>query len=202
MEDEYARGLFTGNMYSVLNTLVRSKVGWEEISVAEQRYQASSRILASVDQIGFIYLDDQLDEENPVCTNTSKTFEPCMTHGMSIQLAKMPTSQIGRIDSCFSFQDDQICVPASVFDEQKVNCTTFVASFISFENGTGHICLYRQYPSIHLFSYPPQAYSLPSLLQSQTSLTSLGSLSTMGPGLKSRTKWIQSEFRSDTQSRR
>ena len=32
VEDEYARGLFTGHMYSVLDTLVHSKVGWEEIS--------------------------------------------------------------------------------------------------------------------------------------------------------------------------
>ena len=146
MGEEYARGLFTGNMYSVLNTLVHSKVGWEEISVPEQRYHASSRILLSIDQIGFIYLDDQ-EEENTSCSKQNKTFEPCTTHGMSVQLAKLPTSQI-RSEACFAFQDDQICVPAFVFDEEKVNCTTLVASFISFENGTG-VILSSSYPVIH-----------------------------------------------------
>ena len=150
MEEEYARGLFTGNMYSVLNTLVHSKVGWEEISVPEQRYHASSRILLSIDQIGFIYLDDQ-EEENTSCSKQNKTFEPCTTHGMSVQLAKLPTSQI-RSEACFAFQDDQICVPASVFDEEEVNCTTFVASFISFENGTGHFIFLSSYPLILLSS--------------------------------------------------
>ena len=187
MEEEYARGLFTGNMYSVLNTLVHSKVGWEEISVPEQRFDASSRILLSIDQIGFIYLDNQ-EGEGAICTKQNKTFEPCTTHGMSVQLAKLPTSQI-RSEACFAFQDDQICVPASVFDEEEVNCTTFVASFISFENGTGDILLssyplilfvlLSSYPLILLSSYPPtllssyplQAYSLPSLFRTQTSLT-------------------------------
>ena len=130
----------------------QSKVGWEEISVAEQRYHASSRILLSIDQIGFIYLDDQ-EEENTSCTLHNKTFEPCTTHGMSVQLAKLPTSQI-RSGACFAFQDDQICAPDSVFDEEKVNCTTFVASFISFENGTGHFIFLSSYPLILLFFYP------------------------------------------------
>ena len=112
--------------------------------MADERYQASSRIVLSVDQIGFIYLDRDQEEENGVCKKHEKTFEPCTTKGMSVQLAKIPTSQIGN-DFCFAFQDDQICVPPSAFDEEKVNCTTFVASFISFENGTGLI-LQSSYP--------------------------------------------------------
>ena len=150
----------------------------------KQRYQASSRIVHSVDQIGFIYLDRDR-EENGFC-NLTNTFEPCSCHGMSVQLAKIPTSWI-RNDSCFSFQNDSICVPASVFDEEKANCTTLVASFINFENGTGLILL-SSCLLILLSSYPPQAYSLPSLFLAQTSLTSLDSPSTMGRGLKSKTK--------------
>ena len=126
--------------------------------MAAQRYQASSRIVLSVDQIGFIYLDRDQEEEG-VCKKHEKTFEPCTCHGMSVQLAKMPTSQI-TTDSCFAFQEDRICVPPSVFDEEKVNCTTFVASFISFENGTGHILL-SSYPlNKNLIRHRP----IPSLL--------------------------------------
>ena len=143
--EEYAREFFTAHIFSVMNTLVGSYLGWQEISVEELRYTASSRILVSIDQIGFIYLDNR-EESDRVCTSHNKTFEPCEAHGMSVQLAKMPTSQI-RSDTCFAFHDDEICVPSSVFDENQENCTTLVASFVKFENGTGillHCIIFAQ----------------------------------------------------------
>jgi hypothetical protein len=119
---------FLQYMILISDTLLRSKMAWEEISSADLRHTAASNILRSVEDVGYIYLD--LLEGN--CTEQqNKTVMP--NQNLNVQLVKMPKHLITN-DTCYTFKYDTICFPLSAFHHVTDTCIINVATFINFEN--------------------------------------------------------------------
>ena len=135
LEQKYVRqgsnktgnGDFMVYMFALSDSLVHSSVGWREISRPKLRHSAASRILASLDQVGFIYLGERAG-----CEEHTKTFtQP--RHNINVQLAKRARSQI-TADTCFNFKENTICLPLSAIENIEDNCISTVATFLNFEN--------------------------------------------------------------------
>jgi hypothetical protein len=129
------RDEFLQNMLSISDTVLRSTTGWMEISDAEMKHAAASRILESVDEVGFIYLwmDGYLtmDQGKIICKEENKTFH--INHNMNMQLLKIPRQSITN-STCYSFKEDTICLPAAAYGNITNDCITNVATFINFDN--------------------------------------------------------------------
>ena len=137
---------FTSYMFTISNKLVNERVGWLEISSSESRYQSSSKILKNIDQIGFIYLDDQ---ETDNCEPYNKTYAKPR---MNIQLAMQPKKPNGS-ETCFVYQDNSICLPASAYDSVVGDCIKTVTTFMNFENEEAQL-----FPSFSVLPSSNQSY--------------------------------------------
>ena len=119
-ENEFeANRNLTDNVLETTNHLLKSTIGWEEISVNQTRYDSSSNLLTVSDSVGYL-----LFKQSRVVLH--KEYEALLDHneynfkGTKLEMsAKLWQNQQGRpSDSyCYVFDNSEICVPKSAFND-------------------------------------------------------------------------------------
>ena len=59
------------NMFRISNILVASSEAWEDITSYGERYILSTAILSNIDNMGFLYLSENLSKKGPTVFNFS-----------------------------------------------------------------------------------------------------------------------------------
>ena len=119
---------FTENMFQICDSIIMSNIGWKEISLAEQRYTATSQVLTIIDIIGHIYLQKQTPFGH--CVNHSRTYS---TDNLNIQLTTFPQF-IANGSFCFIDASNSICFPDTALNGIEEDCIRSVAAFVYLDN--------------------------------------------------------------------
>ena len=122
--DDDSRKGFTENIMAATSVLMESECGWKEIQSDDQRFQATSDILKSIDFLGYIF--GTRSQQLKSCDGSQSESFP--TENIQLTIRSIPSGLNG--GECFSFSDSgSICLPATeemTYDDDT--CSVHVAT--------------------------------------------------------------------------
>ena len=124
--------VFTNNIVRATSVLIKHELGWNEIKSQSVRSKTFSRILSSMDNIGYIF-GKSLQQNNAECNQSEHVFP---SKNVNLKVRAISASNTG-MKNCFTFgSSGSICLPPadkSDKDEDKT-CSVNVASSFSIES--------------------------------------------------------------------
>ena len=117
---------FTENMFKVTDAFLNSSIAWMEINDDSQRYDSSSKVLSSVDSVGYLLLSTL---PTSGCLSGKHNFTLSL---LTVQIVNLATDceQL----ACFSFSTGSICVPPVVYESLHEDMAANVATEFIIKN--------------------------------------------------------------------
>ena len=119
--------IFTSNIIKATSVLVKLKCGWNEIQSESLRFQTSSNILVSMDNIGYIF-GKSLQETKSECVQDEHIF---VTDNVNLNVRTISSSDTD-LNACFAFDNlgssGSICLPEADMGAVNKECSILVAS--------------------------------------------------------------------------
>jgi hypothetical protein len=126
--------VFTNNIVRATSVLIKHELGWNEIKSQSLRSKTFSRILSSMDNIGYIF-GKSLQQNNSECNQSSHVF-PSKNVNLKVRAIAASNTEM---KNCFTFgSSGSICLPpadkSDKDQEEDKPCSVHVASSFSIES--------------------------------------------------------------------